>query len=351
MPKRILALAIVVLLGTGAGYWFWQQSKNREPADHLRLYGNVDIREVTLAFNAAERIRAMLAQEGDTVRAGQLLAELETRKLEQAVARAEAQVEAQRQVVLRLERGTRPEEIRKARADVEAAEVTARNAERTWRRQRALNEQKLAPDDAVDNTRAAFEEAEARLHAAQEALKLALAGPREEDIAAARANLRALEAELALARRNLDDASLEAPADGVIRERLAEPADMASPQIPVYTLALTDPLWVRAYVAAPNLGKLRLGMRAEVHTDSYPDKRYAGWIGFISPTAEFTPKTVQTERVRTDLVYQVRVFVCDPQGELRLGMPATVTVPLNQPEAPSSGASATGKATACEERP
>ncbi len=92
-------------------------------------------------------------------------------------------------------------------------------------------------------------------------------------------------------------------------------------------------------------------MRAEVHTDSYPDKRYAGWIGFISPTAEFTPKTVQTERVRTDLVYQVRVFVCDPQGELRLGMPATVTVPLNQPEAPSSGASATGKATACEERP
>jgi HlyD family secretion protein len=105
---------------------------------------------------------------------------------------------------------------------------------------------------------------------------------------------------------------------------------MASPQRPVYTLALTDPLWVRAYVQEKDLGKVKSGMRAEVATDSYPGKRYQGWIGYISPSAEFTPKSVETTEVRSNLVYQVRVFVCNPQNELRLGMPATVTMPLNE---------------------
>jgi HlyD family secretion protein len=103
---------------------------------------------------------------------------------------------------------------------------------------------------------------------------------------------------------------------------------MASPQRTVLTLALVEPLWVRAYVPEPDLGKLRLGAPAQVATDSYPGKRYPAWIGFISPTAEFTPKSVETEELRTNLVYQVRVFVCPPHDELRLGMPATVTVPL-----------------------
>jgi HlyD family secretion protein len=339
----MVLVVVLVLAGAGGGYWYWRVSRGGEPVDQLRLHGNVEIREVLLAFNAAERITAMRAQEGDAVKAGDVLATLDTHKLEQAVQRAEAQTEAQRQVVLRLERGTRPEEVRKARADVEATQVAERNAERTWKRLRALNERELAPDDSVDNARAAFEEAAAHRHAAEEALKLALAGPREEDIAGARASLRALEAELALARRNLADATLQAPSDGVIRDRLLEPGDMASPQTPVYTLALTEPLWVRAYVAEPDLGRIRPGMHAAVQTDSFPDKRYAAWIGFISPTAEFTPKTVQTERVRTDLVYQVRAFVCDPGGELRLGMPATVTVRLDQ--------AATGKEAACRDHP
>ena len=113
---------------------------------------------------------------------------------------------------------------------------------------------------------------------------------------------------------------------------------MASPQQPVYTLALTDPLWVRAYVPGPELGKLRPGMRAVVTTDSYPDARYRGWIGFISPTAEFTPKAVETTEVRTSLVYQVRVFVCNPQDQLRMGMPATITIPLDQPAGDATAA-------------
>ncbi|MFO7986143.1 MAG: efflux RND transporter periplasmic adaptor subunit, partial [Desulfatiglandaceae bacterium] len=139
------------------------------------------------------------------------------------------------------------------------------------------------------------------------------------------------QAGLDLARQRLSDTHLYAPAPGIIRDRILEPGDMAFPQVPVFTLALTDPLWVRAYVPEPSLGKIAPGMHAEVTTDSYPGKIYPGWIGFISPTAEFTPKNVETPDLRTRLVYEVRIYICNPQGELRLGMPATVSIPLDQP--------------------
>jgi HlyD family secretion protein len=122
---------------------------------------------------------------------------------------------------------------------------------------------------------------------------------------------------------------------------------MASPQKPVFTVALADPLWVRAYISEPDLGKIREGMKAAVTTDSFPAKQYEGWIGFISPTAEFTPKPVETTEIRTKLVYQVRVFVKNPNDELRLGMPATVRVQLDQPRSVKgqqpAGDSAAGK--------
>jgi HlyD family secretion protein len=135
-----------------------------------------------------------------------------------------------------------------------------------------------------------------------------------------------------LAREVLKDTELYAPTDGIIRNRILELGDMATPQTPVFTLALTNPVWVRAYAPETALGKLAPGMSADVSTDSYPDKTYRGWIGFISPTAEFTPKNVETPELRTRLVYQVRIYVCNPQDELRLGMPATVSIPLDQPK-------------------
>jgi HlyD family secretion protein len=144
--------------------------------------------------------------------------------------------------------------------------------------------------------------------------------------------LNADEAQLALAQEVLQDTELFAPADGIIRNRILEPGDMASPQTPVLTLALTNPVWVRTYAPETALGKLAPGMTAQVSTDSFPGKTYPGWIGFISPTAEFTPKNVETPDLRTRLVYQVRIHVCNPQDELRLGMPATVVIPLDQPK-------------------
>jgi HlyD family secretion protein len=332
MKKVLIPIGLLIVVVIAAGAWWWKNQEREADRQQLTLYGNVDIRQVNLAFNGSERIATMTAQEGQRVKQGQLLAILDTRRLKQSVAHAEGQVAAQSAVVAALVSGTRPEEIRKARADVAAAQADATNAQRTARRLTDLAARKMASQDQADNAQAAAEAARARLKAAKEALNLALAGPRKEDIAAAKETLKAYQAQLALAQRALDDARLYAPADGVIQDRILEPGDMASPQTPVYTLALTDPMWVRAYVAEPDLGRIHPGMKATITTDSYPDQRYKAWVGYISPTSEFTPKSVETTRVRTDLVYQVRVYVCNSRDQLRLGMPATVHIALDQPD-------------------
>lgn len=327
---RFIGLLVVLLIAAGA-FLLVRSLTHKPPADELVLHGNVDIRQVELAFNGNERIADIMVKEGDRVRKGQLLATLDTVRLSHEVAQAEAQVKAQKEVLAALVAGTRPEDIRKARADVAAAEAQEKNAEIVFRRKGRLAEEDLISKQERDDAKAAADYAAAQLKAAKEALALAVAGPRKEDIAAARETLMAYKAAFSVAKRNLEYARLYAPSDGVIQTRILEPGDMASPQTPALTLALTDPIWVRAYVPEPDMGKIRLGMSAEVTTDSYPGKRYKAWIGFISPTAEFTPKSVETSEVRTSLVYQVRVYACNPGNELRLGMPATVIVPLHQP--------------------
>ena len=326
--RFIIGLFIAVVAITGI--WLWQSLNHRTSDKDIVLYGNVDIRQVDLAFNANERILQVLAEEGDRVEKGKLLATLETNRLLHEVARARAQVSSQREIVARLEAGSRPEEIRKARADMKAAEAEAKNAETNYQRMRSLAEERSVTIKQRDDAEAAAAFATARAQAAREVLELALKGPRKEDIASAKASLKAYEEELAVSEQRLEYASLYAPSDGVIQNRIMEPGDMASPLKPVFTLALTDPVWVRAYVSGPDLGKVKLGMTADVRTDSFQGKTYKGWIGFLSPTAEFTPKSVETTELRTKLVYQIRIFVCNPQNELRLGMPATVTIPLDQ---------------------
>jgi len=326
--KKVLLVILLVIVAAAGVIALWRSIHGKKGGNELVLYGNVDIRQVDLAFNANERIEKVLAEEGDRVKEGQLLATLETNRLEHEVSQAEARVLSQQEVVAALVAGTRPEEIRKARADVAASEAEADNSQRTSERLQLLAAKDLISKQEADDARAAADSARAKLKAVKESLNLAIAGPRKEDIASAKATLRALKESLAVARRNLSYAFLYAPSEGIIQSRILEPGDMASPQKPVYTLALADPVWVRAYVSEPDLGKIRLGMAAFVKTDSYPGKRYEAWIGFISPSAQFTPKSVETEEVRTSLVYQVRVYVKNPRNELRLGMPATVIVPL-----------------------
>jgi HlyD family secretion protein len=171
--------------------------------------------------------------------------------------------------------------------------------------------------------------ARAKVDATQKALDLLIAGSRVEDIAQAEAQLRGTKAQLDLLRKQLADAELKSPENGIIRSRLMEPGEMASPTRPVFSLAVLDPKWVRAYVSEARLGHVRIGMDAKVRVDSFPGRDLEGWVGFISPVAEFTPKTVQTEELRPSLVYEVRVFTKDPDNILRVGMPATVRLSLD----------------------
>ncbi len=332
MKKGLFALLAIVVIVAGIYFWL-QQPGDSDNSNRLALYGNIDIREAQLAFNGSEHIAEILVQEGDRVAKGQLLARLHTELLEAQLAEAEAAVEAQRQVVARLEAGSRPEEIRKAEAELQAAEAQAKAAHDSYRRVARLLEKKLASPQDEEQARSQADAAAAQVKAVQATLALLKAGARKEDIAAARAQLAAREAALKQARQHLSDASLYAPADGIIRNRILEPGDMAFPQTPVLTLAFLDPVWVRAYLPEPMLGRVRLGATAWITTDSYPDKRYQGWVGYVSPTAEFTPKTVQTPELRTRLVYSVRIFACNPDGELRLGMPVSVDIELDQADA------------------
>jgi HlyD family secretion protein len=335
--KRLgLFVLILVLIGAGAGATWW--FNHRETSDtELKLYGNVDLRQIQLAFNNNERITEVRVQEGDRVKKGQLLARVDTRRIEPQVAQAEATVNAQRAVVERLHHGNRPEEIAQAKANVEAAKADAGNARRNYERMKNLSDRSrgeaISRQD-VDNAKSAAQTADARLDALEKALEVWVLGPRKEEVAENEAKLRADEAQLAYLRQQLVDAQLLAPADAVVRTRLMEPGEMASPTKPVYSLAVIDPKWVRAYVSESDLGKVREGMQASVEFDSFPKRRFDGWIGFISPIAEFTPKSVQTEELRTSLVYEVRVFVKDPEDVLRLGMPATVLLPLEGNERP-----------------
>lgn len=326
--KRIIPIVVIVAAIASAGGYWWLSRQVPKPSD-LTLYGNIDLRQVSLAFEDNARITAVLAQEGDRVHPGQVLGHLDTGRLLPQVAEAAAQTEAQQAAVLRAHNGSRPQEIAEAKAQVVAANADAVYARGQFQRLRTIADAsggRAVSRQDLDNAQAASNAADARLDVARKALDLAIIGPRAEDIAQAEALLRADQAREAYLRRQLADATLVAPVEGVVRSRLLEPGDMASPERPVYSLAIVDPKWVRAYVPEADLGRLHPGMTAWVSSDSFPKRRFEGWIGFISPMAEFTPKSVETTELRPSLVYEVRVFVKDPHDDLRLGMPATVTL-------------------------
>src|ERR1039457_3781446 len=325
-----LVVLLVGMIGLGMALWWWSASRHQIRKE-ITLYGNIDLRQIDLPFNGNERIADVLAQEGDSVKRGQVLARLDTSRWAPQVAQAEAELATQQHVVNRLHHGNRPEEIDQARANVDAARADEVNARVQYERLRVLSDSsagRALSRQNLDSAKDAFAAAEAKFKVSQKSLELELAGPRKEDIAQAEAQLRAQEAQLALLRQQWKDVELLAPLDAVVRSRIVEPGEMASTQKAAFTLAITDPKWVRAYVLETDLGALSEGLKATITADACPNRSFPGWVGFISPVAEFTPKSVETTELRSSLVYQVRVFVNDPGNELRLGMPTTVHLPI-----------------------
>ena len=326
MRRRIIVL-LVLVIAAGGGFAWWWFNHDGSGNGPLVLYGNVDLRQVDLAFNDSGRVAAVLVDEGAKVKRGEVLARLDTSRIAPQVAQAEAQVAAQAAAVDKLHNGTRPEEIAQAQANVDAARANAHNAELTYQRFIALKDSPSGSPSVtqsqIDAAKAAKDSADAQLEVTSQALILAKAGPRKEDIAQAEAQLKAVQAQLALLRQQMADAELKAPADGIIRSRLLEAGEIASPAKPVFSIAIVTPKWVRAYVSESDLTKVAPGAAATVTVDG-DSQTFDGHIGFISPVAEFTPHAIQTAELRTSLVYEVRILVDDPGDALRLGMPATV---------------------------
>src|SRR5690606_25480969 len=256
MGKRV-PVVLLVLAALGGATWYFLA--DRGEAGPLTLYGNVDIREVDLGFRVPGRLDAMRFEEGDRVSAGDVLAELDPEPYRQALRAALARVGIAEARVALYRSGSRPEEIERAEANVREARAALRNAEQELERQRGLDERGLTSESSLDLAETRRDEAAARLRAAEEALALARAGFRDEEIAAAEAELELALAEAAQRQTELDDTRLTAPSDGTIITRIREPGTILAAGAPVYTLSLDEAVWIRAYVEEPDLGKVAPG--------------------------------------------------------------------------------------------
>ena len=313
----VLGVAAVIAAGFGS-------LGHRHPEDSsIVLYGNVDIREVELAFRQSGRLVTAMVEEGDTVRTGQLLAELDAQPFRDAVAAAEASARQAAAELEKLRRGYRAQEIGEAEQSVRQAEAAYEFAVGEVKRQSATVTTGATTRSGYDQARSLRDQAAARLAAAKETLAMKQEGYRREDIAVAEARLAGADAALAQARTALADTRLEAPAQAVVLTRSREPGSMVNANVPVYSLSLRDPAYVRAYVGERLLGEVVPGSAVTLRSDS-SDKVYQGRVGFVSPRAEFTPKSVETAELRTDLVYRLRIVVSDADDGLRQGMTVTV---------------------------
>lgn len=324
MKKPIMMTALLAAVAVVC--WYGWQHWRPQGRDAGVFYGNIDVRQVSLAFEGSGRVAQVGVEEGERVQPGQVLAVLDTRTLALQADQAAAQLRAQEENLRRLKNGARPAEIAQARSRLAAAQA---DAQRARREQARLERIATASSGAVsvqdvDRARSAARVAQAAVKERQDALALVQEGARREEIDAADAQVAAARAQLALLRHQLDQGELRAPVTAVVRSRLLEPGDMASPQRPVLALAVTSPKWARIYVDESSLGQVKPGQAAQLSVDSMPGRTLAGKIGYISSVAEFTPKSVQTEVLRTSLVYEVRVLVDDSDDALRLGQPVTV---------------------------
>lgn len=349
MKKAIPVILLLAALAAGGWYFY---GKYRTSHDPLVLHGNVDIRGVDLGFRVSGRIAEVMKDEGDAVKAGETLARIDKepyeRELEQtkaalaeskaSLAKAKASlVQAKADADLK-RAGYRTQEIDQARATRDQIRVMMENAERVFSRQSSLVKTNGVSRQNFENSEAAYQEAEQRLKVADANLNQLEAGFRVEEIAAAEAAASAAEAgvssaEAAVLRAEatvktteikIADTELKSPSDGVVITRALEPGAIVQAGPTVLSLSLEDPVWVRAYVHEPDLGKFPPGTKVTLRTDGNRDHSYHGTVGFVSPRAEFTPKSVETEELRTSLVYRLRVVVSDSDGSLRQGMPVTV---------------------------
>jgi len=384
VSKKVLMLLVFALI-VAAGGVVWFRNRIEGHSNVIRVSGNIEVIDVEMSFKLPGRVDERLFDEGELVRQGDVVARLDQSDLAAEVAVRRAEVEAAAAALAELEAGSRPEEISAARAAVErkaslldelkhgsrpeeiaAAEARcdAAQADEDYLEDEFQRVERLAPKGAasaedVVRAKGGYLAAVARRKEAKEALNLLKQGPRQEQIAQARAALAEAEAEcelieagprretieqararlaehragLDLAETRLGYATLVSPLSGVVLSKNIEPGEFVGPGTPVITIGDLEHVWLRAYVNETDLGRVKVGQRVSVYNDTFPGKAYEGRVSFIAPQAEFTPKTVQTEKQRVKLVYRLKIAIDNPRMELKPGMPADADIVLEPAEA------------------
>jgi HlyD family secretion protein len=327
--KRLIPILILLAAAIAAGVYVYPRlTKKWEPDSQLTLSGNIEAHESLVSFKVQGRIVDLPVEEGQAVEPGALLARLDDADYKQKVRIDEATVHVRESNLALTLAGTREQEVKAsqqtmldAQADLQQKKIDDDRAQCLF----SKDEVSAQDRDLADTAR---KRAEATFQAAQQRYNEAVEGSRKEDIAIARANLKEAHANRGLSRVNLDYTTLHAPNAGVITVRQAEVGEVVVPGTPVVTLADLDHIWLRAYIAETDLGRIRWGQEATITTDTYPGKQYRGRISFISSSAEFTPKSVQTYKERVTLVYRIKIDIDNPNRELKPGMPADAHIDL-----------------------
>ncbi len=324
--KKPAVAAIIVVAVVSAAVVYYATHRKHKREDAVRVAGNVEVTSVNVSFKVPGRVLERKVDEGEVVKAGQLVARLDSADLIDEVAIRRAEAETARAALRELEAGSRKEEITQAEAVLAAAEAEALRLADDFRRQQVLLDRAVITKQKFDAARAARDASQAQARQAREALTLVRKGPRRERIDQARAHLGQTEAALALAEERLGYATLATPTAGMVMSKNIEPGEQVAAGTPVITIGELDNVWIRAYIDETDLGRVKVGQKARVKTDTYPDKIYDGQVSFISSEAEFTPKNVQTEKERVKLVYRIKITLPNPNRELKPGMPADAEI-------------------------
>jgi len=390
MRKRILVAVLVLLIALGA-YLFLSRKAGKKAEDQIIVSGNIELTEVNIAFKTSGRLIERSVDEGDSVKKGQLIARLDKDQLMAQRDREAAALESAKALLAQaetalawqkentaadleqrkadlnsyqarlqeLKNGSRPQEILEAKAAVDSAQAEYDRAKRDWDRAQPLYKNDDISTAQYDQYRSRWESAEAMLKQTRERQALVLAGPRIEQIDAAsaqveraraglkmaqsnaleikrreqeiplrRAEIARADANLALIESQISDTTAYSPVDGVVLVKAADVGEVLAAGTTVVTIGDIDHPWLRAYINETDLGRVKLGARAKITTDSYPGKEYEGRIGFIASEAEFTPKQIQTQEERVKLVYRIKIDLDNPQQELKSNMPADAVLQL-----------------------
>jgi HlyD family secretion protein len=326
--KRLIPLILLLAIGGAVVYFHPQWFRHATNQDILKLSGNIEAHESLVSFKVTGRIIALPVDEGMTMKAGDLLARLDNDDYRQQVAEDESTIHVRdRQLALGLA-GSRTQDIEAAKLAMLDAQADLEQRKKDYARYQALYEKDEIPGQTRDLAATNVTRAQATYDRAQQIYNELVEGTRKEELAVEHSNVHQADENLQMSRIRLSYTVLRAPFDGVVLVRQAELGEVVSPGTPIVTLGDLDHLWARVYVPETDMGKVHWGLTVDVHTDSFPGKTYPGRISFISSEAEFTPKSVQTEKERVTLVYRVKVDLENPRHELKPGMPADVDIKL-----------------------